>query len=254
MPARRPGSSVASEGLPILARVYESHDVVWTPEKIAANWDFFRERRGATTWLFGQHAGRWVAQRADRELGLRGKRVRDFRCGPGDLMASLFQRGVAVQGVEPAAGAAEKTRARFENEPLFRGVSADSSELPDGSFDVVLLVEVVEHLLDDEIAPTLAEAKRLLAPGGAVFATAPNGEDLRSTSYRCPDCGGVFHQYQHLRSLDPQSVSTLFEAEGFRTEKAAGVYWGLTPYATIRTWLRSAGHLPKPHLFYIGRT
>jgi SAM-dependent methyltransferase len=231
----------------------ESHDVVWTPEKVAANWDFFRERRGATTWLFAKHAGRWVVRHADRELGLRGKRVLDFRCGPGDLLFHLFQRGIAAAGVEPSAKAAGQTAARFKTEPLFRGVSTDSRELADGSFDVVLFVEGVEHLLDDEIAPTLAEVKRLLAPGGAVFATAPNSEDLDSTKYRCPDCGGVFHQYQHMRSLDPESISNLFESAGFRTEKVDDLYWGLTPYAMIRTWLRTSGRLPKPHLGYIGR-
>jgi 2-polyprenyl-3-methyl-5-hydroxy-6-metoxy-1,4-benzoquinol methylase len=231
----------------------ESHDVVWTPDKIAATWEFFREQRGGTTWLFGQHAGRWVAERANRELHLRDKRVLDFRCGTGDLLQHLFQRGIAAQGVEPSERAAGRAAERFTNEPLFRGVATGSKDLPDGSFDVVLLIEVIEHLLEEEIAPTLDDVKRLLAPGGAVFVTAPNGEDLRSTSYRCPDCGGVFHQYQHLRSLDPRSTSALFEANGFRTEKCLGVYWGLTPYAAFRTWLRGRGHLPKPHLFYIGR-
>lgn len=231
----------------------ESHDVAWTPEKIAATWDYFRERRGATTWMFGKHAGRWVTQRADRELKLSGKRVLDFRCGTGDLLFHLFGRGIAVQSVEPSAKAAAQTEERFRNEPLLRGVSTSSEELLDGSFDVVLMVEVIEHLLDDDVAPTLAEVKRLLAPGGAVFATAPNSEDLTSTSMRCPDCGGIFHQYQHLRSLDPQSLSKLFEEAGFRTEKAVSTYWGLTPYARARTWLRNSGHLPTPHQFYIGR-
>ncbi|MHB8643782.1 MAG: class I SAM-dependent methyltransferase [Gaiellaceae bacterium] len=231
----------------------ESHNVVWTPEKVAANWDFFRERRGTTTWLFAKHAGRWVVERADRELQLRGRRVLDFRCGPGDLLLHLFGRGIAAQGVEPGANAVAQTAERFRDEPLFRGVSTSSHDLADGSFDVVFFVEGVEHLLDDEISPTLAEIKRLLAPGGAVFATAPNAEDLESTAYRCPDCGGVFHQYQHMRSLDAQSTSKLFEAAGFRTEKAGSVYWGLTPYAKMRTWLRNSRRLPTPHLFYIGR-
>jgi SAM-dependent methyltransferase len=233
--------------------VTESHDVVWTREKIAANWEFFWNERGATTWLFTKHAGGAVVERADRELGLKGKRVLDFRSGPGDLLQHLFARGIAAQGVEPSQTARTRTESRFAAEPLFRGVVADSAELPDASFDVVLLVEVVEHLLDEDLVPTLGEVKRLLAPGGAVFATAPNKEDLASTRYRCPDCGGTFHQYQHLRSLDPASLAAPFEAAGFRTEKSVPLFWGLSPYAKLRTWLRSGGHLPKPHLFYVGR-
>jgi len=130
---------------------------------------------------------------------------------------------------------------------------AQALPYPDASFDVVFLVEVIEHLLDDQIAPVLAEVRRLLATGGAVVVTAPNAEDLSAESVRCPDCGGVFHQFQHLRSLDPQSIAELFESHGFRTEKAEGVYWGLTPWAVIRTWLRNPGRLPRPHLLYVGR-
>lgn len=233
--------------------MFESHDVVWTPEKIAANFRFWRERRSQTTWLFGKHAGRWVVQRADRELHLRGKRVLDFKCGAGDLLQHLYQRGIAAQGVDPAPDAVAQTEERFRDEPLFRGATTASANFADGSFDVVIFTEGVEHLLDEEISPTLAEIKRLLAPGGAVFATAPNGEDLYHTNYRCPDCGGIFHQYQHLRSLGPESMAALFEADAFRTEKSSPVYWGLTPYGKFRTFVRSGWHLPKPHLFYIGR-
>ena len=231
----------------------ESHEVVWTPDKVAANFKFWRERRGATTWLFGKHAGRWVVQRADRELGLRGKRVLDFKCGAGDLLQHLFQAGIAAQGVDPADDAVAQTAERFRNEPLFRGVTASSRDLADGSFDVVIFTEGIEHLLEEEISPTLAEIKRLLAPGGAVFATAPNEEDIFHSAYRCPDCGGIFQQYQHLRSLDARSLAQLFESEGFRTEKSSPVYWGLSAYGKLRTFLRSGWRLQKPHLFYIGR-
>jgi SAM-dependent methyltransferase len=234
--------------------VIDSHDVVWTREKIAANWDFFWEYRGATTWLFTKHAGGSVIARADKELALGDKRVLDFHAGPGDLLQHAFQHGIAAAGVEPSRAARERTEARFSGESFFRGVAADSASFPDASFDVVLFVEVIEHLLDEDIQPTLAEVKRLLAPGGAVFATAPNREDLASTRYRCPDCGGIFHQYQHLRSFDESSLAAPFEAAGFTTEQTASLYWGLSPYGKLRTWLRSGGHLPKPHLFYIGRT
>ncbi len=230
----------------------ETHDVVWTPEKIAATWDFFSERLGGRDLYFSSHSGRWIAKRVDRELGLKGKRVLDFGCGRGDLLAHVFSRGVAASGFEVSEESAETTRARFAGEPLFRGVATSPGELADGSFDVVLLVEVIEHLLDDQIEPVLAEVRRVLAPGGRVVVTCPNGENLADDSVRCPDCGGVFHRWQHVRSLDPASISRLFEEHGFRTEAATGVYWGLTPYAWLRTWLHERGRLPQPHLMYIG--
>jgi SAM-dependent methyltransferase len=233
--------------------VSETHDVVWTPEKIGATWDFFGTNRGGSTWYFSSHAGRWIVKRADRELGLGGKRILDFGCGRGDLLAHIFARGIAARGLEPSEDSADETRQRFAAQPLFRGVETVSAKLEDESYDVIFLVEVIEHLLDDQLEPVLAEVRRLLAPGGAVVVTCPNGEDLGAERVRCPDCGAAFHPYQHVRSLDPTSIAALFESHAFRTQTSAGVYWGLTPYAVVRTWLRNPGRLPKPHLLYIGR-
>jgi SAM-dependent methyltransferase len=232
--------------------VPETHDVVWTPEKIAGTWDFFSESLGGSDLYFSAHAGRWIVKRVDRELGLSGKKVLDFGCGRGDLLAQLYARGIPAQGLEFSQESARSTSARFAGEPLFQGVASAPDALADGSFDVVLLVEVIEHLLDDQIPSALAEVHRLLAPGGRVVVTCPNAENLADDSVRCPDCGGVFHRWQHVRSLDTRLISALFEQHGFGTETAQGVYFGLTPYAVVRTWLRNPGRLPKPHLLYIG--
>lgn len=231
----------------------DAHDVVWTPEKVAATWDFFSERRGGSTWYFSSNVGRWIVKQVEREIGLRGKRILDFGCGRGDLLGQLFARGIGAEGMEFSPESAETTAERFAGEPLFGGVVVGSEVLPSESFDVVFLVEVIEHLLDDQIRPTLAEVRRVLREGGAIVVTAPNREDLAAESVRCPDCGAVFHQYQHQRSLDPASISALFEANGFTSVEAKGVYWGLTPYAFLRTWLHERGRVPKPHLLYIGR-
>ena len=235
---------------------YAPHDVEWTPEKVARVWDFYGSVDAFRPLYFSAHSGAAIVGRADREVDLRGKRVLDFGAGHGDLLAHLFARGIAAKGLEFSSGSALATRTRFRDEPLFGGIEiADElpAPFPEGSFDVIFLVEVVEHLLDEQIDPTLAEVRRLLAAGGAVVVTAPNAEDLRAEAVRCPDCGGVFHQFQHQRSLDPRSMAQLFESRGFRTQKSEGVYWGLTPYAVVRTWLRNPGRLPRPHLLYVGR-
>jgi 2-polyprenyl-3-methyl-5-hydroxy-6-metoxy-1,4-benzoquinol methylase len=233
--------------------VSETHEVIWTPEKIAATWDFFSENRAGSTWYFSSHAGRWIVKRVDRELALKGKRVLDFGCGRGDLLQHLFTRGIAARGFELSEESARTTSERFATEPLFQGVATERTDLEDHSFDVIFLVEVIEHLLDDQIEPVLSEVRRLLAPGGAVVVTCPNAEDLGAERVRCPDCGATFHPYQHVRSLSPASISELFQEHGFRAETATGVYWGLTPYAVVRTWLRNPGRLPTPHLLYVGR-
>jgi SAM-dependent methyltransferase len=59
-----------------------------------------------------------------------------------------------------------------------RVVQADPDDIPldERLFDSVLLMDVLEHLPDP--APVLAEARRLLRPGGRLFVSVPNVANL----------------------------------------------------------------------------
>jgi 2-polyprenyl-3-methyl-5-hydroxy-6-metoxy-1,4-benzoquinol methylase len=50
--------------------------------------------------------------------------------------------------------------------------------LPDGSFDLIVAIEVIEHLENPRAA--VREMARLLTPGGLLVLTTPNQESLRS--------------------------------------------------------------------------
>jgi len=51
-------------------------------------------------------------------------------------------------------------------------MSAESLGFPESSFDLVLLIDVIEHLADDQRA--ISEICRILKPGGLLFMTVPN--------------------------------------------------------------------------------
>lgn len=231
---------------------YAPHDVEWTPEKVARVWDFYGSVDAFRPLYFSAHSGAAIVGRADREVGLRGKRVLDFGAGHGDLLAHLFARGIAAKGLEFSSGSALATRARFSNEPLFGGIEiADElpAPFPEGSFDVIFLVEVVEHLLEHQLGPTVREIERLLVPGGYVVATAPNDEELVLEHVRCPDCGATFHRWQHQRSLTPDSLAALFGR--FEVVRSEGLRWSSGPRARAARLLGRGG--PAPHLLYVGR-
>lgn len=234
-----------------MTAVAQTHDVVWTPEKVADTWDFFSHNDRDI--YFSRHAGGQIVKRADQVLDLKRRRVLDFGCGRGDLLECLFARGIAAKGLEFSEESVRTAVERVGDHPLFGGVASAPGELPDAAFDAIFLVEVIEHLLDDQLDSTITEARRLLAPGGAIVVTCPNGEDLEAESVRCPDCGAVFHRWQHMRSLTPASISRLFEAHGFETRVASGAFWGLS--RSVELWLRARKPrtpLPAPHLLYVG--
>ncbi len=98
-------------------------------------------------------------------------RVADVGGGPGHYAAWLSRRGYAVALLDPVELHLEQAAAAGVAE----AVLGDARELPwvDRSFDAVLLFGPLYHLVDrDERVRSLAEAARVVAPGGVVMAAA----------------------------------------------------------------------------------
>ena len=108
----------------------------------------------------------------------RGKRVLDAGCGVGYGCEILASGGSLALGVDNDAGAIRRA-----SESCSRAVFAcgDCTALPvaDGSFDLVVAFEVIEHL--DHWDRLLREAARVLAPGGAFVVSTPNRPYYQTT-------------------------------------------------------------------------
>jgi SAM-dependent methyltransferase len=151
-------------------------------------------------------------------------------------------------------------RSEFSDHPLFRGAtlaSALPTPVADGSMDMVISVEMVEHLFDEHLGATFKEFHRLLRPGGTLIVTTPNEENLAASRVLCPDCGGLFHQYQHVRTWSSTSLRQALQAHGFETITCHATLIAPKPAADgLRAFFRRLRKLPKPsqpHLIYVGR-
>src|SRR6185437_4272837 len=91
-----------------------------------------------------------------------GASVLDIGCGTGFTLEALVQRYDAW-GLEPDAAVRARTRDVVRDRVL-PGDTGDLSALAGRRFDVVLLLDVLEHVEDDCGALTSAQAA--LAPGG----------------------------------------------------------------------------------------
>lgn len=103
----------------------------------------------------------------------RGKRVLDVACGAGYGSAELARVAEQVTGLDVSEEAVEAARAAYAAPNLrFLTAPAQSVPLEDGAFDLIVAFEVIEHLAD--WPALLAEARRLLAPGGQLIVSTPN--------------------------------------------------------------------------------
>ncbi|MFI7454589.1 methyltransferase domain-containing protein [Nonomuraea sp. NPDC049714] len=99
-----------------------------------------------------------------------GRRILDAGCGSGPLSAALRDRGAVVTGVDASAGMLALARRRLGDDADLRVVDlGDRLPFADGAFDDVV-ASLVLHYLEDW-APTLAEMRRVLRPGGRLIAS-----------------------------------------------------------------------------------
>ena len=110
-----------------------------------------------------------------RRSGVTGGRVLDVGCGLGFFLCALSRSGFEPFGLEKNAGAAERARAACD-----ASVSVGDAEapfpFPDAYFSAVTLFDVIEHFR--RVPGVLAECRRVLEPGGKLFAITLNAGSL----------------------------------------------------------------------------
>jgi SAM-dependent methyltransferase len=87
--------------------------------------------------------------------------VLELGCGYGGTLAALAENGTSAVGVDPDTNRVEDAKRRGLHATVGR---AEALPFPEGSFDVVLSVAVLEHITDIQTA--LDESYRVLRPGG----------------------------------------------------------------------------------------
>jgi SAM-dependent methyltransferase len=131
--------------------------------------------------------------------------VLDIGCGTGAMSQKLAPFGNVVSAdFSPLALAFSKRR------HLTRLCAADAMRLPfrDNSFDVIVALDILEHLRDDQAA--LCEFQRVLKPGGRVVATVPAYKSLWS---------GHDVALMHFRRYVSREVRERFQAAHLKVEK-----------------------------------
>jgi ubiquinone/menaquinone biosynthesis C-methylase UbiE len=108
-------------------------------------------------------------------ISLKEKTILDIGCGNGlytIALASLVKNSVGVDIRSKVLIEATKSKTRLDGNTEFIRASAENLPLRDSTFDVVLLVEMLEHVQSEEM--TLNEANRVLKDGGYLVIYVPN--------------------------------------------------------------------------------
>jgi len=131
-------------------------------------------------------------------------RILEVGAGTGSNIAMLQSYG-EVDAIEPDDGARELATRRT-GLAIGGGYLPDGVVLADGRYDLVVLLDVLEHIPEDRAA--LAVLRRKLKPGGRLLLTVPAGPKLWSAHDEA---------HHHQRRYTMRSLEKVVHGAGFRT-------------------------------------
>jgi SAM-dependent methyltransferase len=143
-----------------------------------------------------------------KRVGKPGK-ILDIGCATGIFLNGMKQLGWSVVGIEPNTIAANYAKKRFGIDVIIGYI--DDAHLPDESFDVITLWDVLEHVPDPNFF--IKTIYKLLKPGGFVIATLPNANAWERY---------LFNEYwvgwdipRHYRVHTPDTITRFLKENSF---------------------------------------
>lgn len=201
----------------------QRHKICWDDEKVSRLWNYYSTTVPYSEIYFSKLFGTKLLTKSglplDQEL-----LVLDFGCGPGNIWDHLQSLGAKWKytGVDFSSEAVAQIQHKAGTSSHFVGahhITGLPTLFPSCSFDVILLFEVLEHLNDSYLENTLSEAGRLLKDGGIMVVSTPNEELLAECEKFCPECGAIFHEWQHVRSWSLDTLTRYVGKFGFTIVK-----------------------------------
>ena len=109
------------------------------------------------------------------QVPLAGARIVELGCGAAALARALVRRfaGATVTALEVDERQHAKNLAAPAERITFLAGGAQAIPLPDGAFDLALMLKSLHHVPRPLMAQALAEAARVLRPGGHLYVSEP---------------------------------------------------------------------------------
>ena len=160
----------------------------------------------------------------------KGLRILDIGCGGGLLCEPMARLGAEIVGADASAVNIEVAKLHAEEGGLeidYRATTAEALADAGEKFDVILNMEVVEHVADVELF--IEACGRMLKPGGIMFVATINrtlkalGLAIFGAEYVLRWLPKGTHQYEKL--VRPEELGAALAKAGMKVEETVGVFY-----------------------------
>lgn len=179
-------------------------------------YDFFLDKK--TTLPARILAGILTRKLSGAVAASAGRKASVLEIGPGkgDLARAIMAAGMEYNCLDRNSRLLERMKSLGAETTL---AEAPPLPLPDAAFDVVVLINVLEHMPDPEKAFLLmAEIRRVLKPGGALILAAPDFAGWGSDFFAA--------DYTHTFPVSAERLRTLFLDAGLACKSLRILYGG----------------------------
>jgi 2-polyprenyl-6-hydroxyphenyl methylase/3-demethylubiquinone-9 3-methyltransferase len=192
-------------------------------------WPLHRMNRLRTQWIKAEVLKYFNHSLLKSEKPLSGLRVLDIGCGGGILSEAMARLGASVTGIDVVDRNLRIAAHHAEQEGLaidYRCIAAEDLAREGHVFDVVLNMEVVEHVMD--LPLFLKSAAKLVRPGGLMIVATLNRTFL---SYLVAIIGAEYlfgwlpkgtHQWRKF--VTPRELNLLLHEENLKPASSTGVW------------------------------
>ena len=174
-------------------------------------------------WFIGRRA--LVNRLLAKYVGKETKRLLDIGCGTGNMVEILSAQGHKVVGLDLLPQGLRSTRHKVPHSMLIQADLSIQLPLSDNVFDVVIVLDVLEHVDDESL---LEEVKRVLNPGGIILLTVPAFQWL--WSFRDTDAG-------HLRRYTRKSLHDLMSKSDLQIVEMRYYQFFLFPFIAMTRFI-----------------
>ena len=194
-----------------------------------------------------------------KRLPLSGTHL-DIGCGPGTLIGTIKYQHLQSTGIDISSSQIKYANDKYGSRNSQFKVSSVSDlkrNTGDRCFDVITIVEVLEHLPEEEALRLLCDVKTLLKPGtGRLIVTTPNYSSLWPVvEYLVNRIGEVKYEDQHINRYKPTKLSAQLSSSGFKVQ-SVNSFMSFSPFLASVSWrlseLMSSGDVYGGRMINLG--